>query len=267
MGKHKCPEFENHERWLVSYADMVTLLFAVFVVLYALKEDGEKANDAAGSLEESFNKPLEDIPPSQRTGPSTGGFGVFENQVGNAQQFSNATMMHEKLPPISLIDDEMNQTKRLLEERLYGPNKFRKSQKPGNARIISVERTRSGFKVRLVARYFYQKGAVSVSKKSERELSQIVRVLKDLDREIRVEGHSDSLGVKSMNNWDLSALRASRVVKYMVEKHRFNPEFLSAAGYGSARPMASNSTEAGRSVNRRIEFQVKYDSDTSRGTP
>ena len=89
MGKHKCPEFENHERWLVSYADMLTLLFAVFVVLYALKDDGEKSQDAAGSLEESFNKPLEDIPPSQRISPTDAGFGIFDNQVGNSRQFSN----------------------------------------------------------------------------------------------------------------------------------------------------------------------------------
>ena len=66
--KHKCPEFENHERWLVSYADMLTLLFAVFVVLYALKEGNEapETQKAAGSMQESFHTPLEDIPMDRR---------------------------------------------------------------------------------------------------------------------------------------------------------------------------------------------------------
>ena len=80
MGKkQKCPEFENHERWLVSYADMLTLLFAVFVVLYALKEGGEpQTRKTAGSMQESFNTPLEDIPIDRQIGPVEQGFGIFD---------------------------------------------------------------------------------------------------------------------------------------------------------------------------------------------
>jgi len=267
VGKHKCPEFENHERWLVSYADMLTLLFAVFVVLYALKDDGEKSQDAAGSLEESFNKPLEDIPPSQRISPTDAGFGIFDNQVGNSRQFSNATMSAESSPKVALIDDEMKSAKQVIEERLYGPEKFRTSQGDGNARIVAIERTATGFKVRLLARHFYDVGAIAVRKKAHRQLDHVIKVLKETGRNIRVEGHADSMGVKGMSNWDLSALRATHVVRYMVEKHRFNPVFLSGAGYGSAQPMASNSTATGRALNRRIEFHIRYDGDSSQGRP
>ena len=78
--KHKCPEFENHERWLVSYADMLTLLFALFVVLYALKEGGQsQVQKTAGSMQESFNTPLEDIPIDRQVGPTEQGFGIFDH--------------------------------------------------------------------------------------------------------------------------------------------------------------------------------------------
>src|SRR5690606_1087601 len=86
VAKKKCPEFENHERWLVSYADMVTLLFAVFVVLYALNmgDDKKPAEDAAGSIQESFTVPLEDIPIERRVGPVEAGFGIFDHLRGNS---------------------------------------------------------------------------------------------------------------------------------------------------------------------------------------
>jgi chemotaxis protein MotB len=261
LPKHKCPEFENHERWLLSYADMLTLLFAVFVVLFALKESGEKSEDAAGSLEESFNKPLEDIPPSQRVGPTDKGFGIFENMKGT----SHKPPLIQKFPTveerIKIIDDEMNLVSKQLEERLYGGEKFRKDPEPGAARIVSVERTKTGFKVRLLARHFYKQGQVEMKKSALASLDQVIKAVKGLGREVRVEGHSDSLRTGGMSNWDMSVLRASKVLQYMIAKHHYPPSKLSASGHGDSRPMASNSTEAGRAMNRRIEFEIRYDQD------
>src|SRR5690606_3424634 len=107
--KGKCPEFENHERWLVSYADMVTLLFAVFVVLYSLNMSASKSksDQVTGSMQESFNTPLEEIPPDQRVGPTEQGFGIFENLRGDSVRrpiiikFPNGQMNQK------VIDDEM----------------------------------------------------------------------------------------------------------------------------------------------------------------
>ena len=122
--KTVCPAFENHERWLVSYADMVTLLFAVFVVLYALNlsSPSKKQDQAAGSIQESFSTPLEEIPPEVRIGPTESGFGIFEHLKGDTphkpilEKFRNAQMS------VKVIDDEMARIKLELEDRLYGPD-------------------------------------------------------------------------------------------------------------------------------------------------
>jgi chemotaxis protein MotB len=239
---------------------MLTLLFAVFVVLYALKESGDKSEDAAGSLEESFNKPLEDIPPAQRIGPSDKGLGIFDHLKGT----SPIPPLINKFPSIQeqikVIDEEMNLVSKQLEERLYGSQVFRKDKDPGASRVVSVERTKTGFKIRLLARHFYDPGKIVMKRSALESMDQVIKVVKNLKREVRVEGHSDSLKTKR-SHWDMSVLRASNVLQYMVRKHQFPPSLLSAAGYGDTRPMASNSTEAGRAMNRRIEFSVHYSED------
>lgn len=262
--KQKCPAFENHERWLVSYADMLTLLFAVFVVLYSLNLSQEdKSAKAAASIEESFNRPLEDIPESHRVGPTEAGFGIFEHFRGS----SIRPPLSKKFPGLKdrpkIIDQEMNRLRMQLEERLYGPDKFPKGADGGAARVVNVVRTEDGFKLQLLARHFYDSGATKIRRQALPQLDVITRTLKELGRPIVIEGHTDSVPPKGLNNWQLSALRATDILQYMVTNHNFPPTRLAAAGYADTRPMAANSTEAGRMLNRRIEIRVKYDPDIS----
>ena len=259
--KQKCPEFENHERWLVSYADMLTLLFAVFVVLFALKEGGEpQVQRAAGSMQESFNTPLEDIPMDERIGPIEQGFGIFEHFKGERMR----PPIMQKYPDIKerpkIIDSELEKVKVNLEERLYGPNKFSGSNKPGEERIVSVQRTEKGFVLRMLARHFYKPGEVKVRKEAKADLDGIINILKDLGRNVRIEGHTDSIPAdKEYSNWEISALRATYVVSYMIGEHNFPQSLISAAGFADTRPIASNGTESGRNLNRRIEIHVDYE--------
>jgi chemotaxis protein MotB len=264
--KQKCPEFENHERWLVSYADMVTLLFAVFVVLYAIQIAGQKNNEkqVAGSMQESFNTPLEDIPIDRRVGPSEQGSGIFDHFRGS----SIRPQLIQKYPSASqrvkIIDDEMNKVMAKLEERLYGKNKFRSDTKPGQERVISVQQTAKGFKLQLLARHFFDSGSTTVKRQALRELDTVASILKDLGRPITIEGHTDSMPASGpLGNWEISALRATNVLKYFVRQHNFPATMLSAAGYADLKPIASNGTESGRMLNRRIEIHVDYDPNTS----
>lgn len=259
--KQKCPEFENHERWLVSYADMLTLLFAVFVVLFALKEGGEpQVQRTAGSMQESFNTPLDDIPLDRRSGPTEQGFGIFEHFRGDQIR---PPLVH-KYPSIKkrikIIDEEMNQAKIDLEERLYGPNLYPDKKTVGHERIVDIERTEKGFKLKLLARHFYKAGSIRVRREALKDLDQVVEVLKSLSRNISIEGHTDSVPPKGkFSNWELSALRATHVVKYMIRRHNFPQTRLSASGYADIKPIAHNGTENGRKLNRRIEIHVQYD--------
>ena len=260
MPKHRCPEFENHERWLLSFADMLTLLFAVFVVLFALKETGENSEDAAGSLEESFNKPLEDIPPSQSGGASDSDFGIFDHLRGTKPTPPLVNKYLDVVQSVKVVDDDMNLVSRQIEERLYGSQIHRQTKSKGSSRVISIERTNTGFKIKLLARHFYGPGKLHMKKSALKSLDHVIQVIKKLDREVRIEGHSDGM-TRKRSHWDESVLRAANIVKYMVEKHQFPPSLLSAAGFGDTKPMASNSTEAGRAMNRRIEISVRYSED------
>lgn len=263
--KQKCPEFENHERWLVSYADMVTLLFAVFVVLYATKQNGAKAVEkVAGSMQESFNMPLEDIPKDRQAGPSETGWGIFDHFKG--------TQIREPLSPkypangerSKVIDEEMKKFDLQIEDRLYGPNKFKDLGKTGQERVISVHRNNKGFKLRMLARHFYESGQIQVRREALPELDVVIGMLKELGRPITIEGHTDSVpATGNMTNWEISSLRATNILKYMVGKHSFPATKLSVAGYADMQPIAHNGTESGRSLNRRIEIQVHYDIDTA----
>lgn len=262
--KQKCPEFENHERWLVSYADMLTLLFAVFVVLYALNMDSAASDEEklAGSMQEAFNKPLEDIPVDRRVGPDEVGWGIFENMRGNSVR-PNLMMKYPSSESIvKTIDSEKERVQIQLENRLYGPEKHRNASEPGQARIVNVQRTQNGFKVQLAARHFFAPGEVTVRREALTDLAEISKILRDLGRSITVEGHTDNVPPSgSYTNWEISALRASSVLRYMIREQDFPPTKISAAGYADMRPVAHNGTESGRAMNRRIEIQIHYDPD------
>jgi len=259
--KQKCPEFENHERWLVSYADKVTLLFAVFVTLYALNQaDAKKAEQMASSVQDSFNTPMEDIPMERRVGPTEAGFGIFEHFRGDQIRPPLSQKFPGSQSQIKVIDDEMTKIRMQIEDRLYGPNKHRDDKKPGHERVVDVQRTRDGFKLRMLAQHFFEPGATVVRRQALPELDQVVKLLKELGRPVTIEGHTDSVPPSgNSSNWDISAMRATNVLKYMIGKHTFPVSKISAAGYADVRPIAHNGTESGRALNRRIEIHVNYE--------
>lgn len=262
--KQKCPEFENHERWLVPYADMLTLLFAVFVVLFALKKEGAdaaKVQQAAVSIQESFSDSVEEIPENRKTAPSEQGFGIFENRKGDRMRAPITPKYPDAARATKVIDAEMKKTAELINMRLYGQQKFREMEKAGKGleRIVSVTRDQDGFRVKLLASHFYKPGAYQLSQSALKEVKEIGAILKDLGRPITIEGHTDSVpSASEKSNWEISSLRASYLVRYFIDAMNFAPTSLSAAGYADTRPIASNATEETRALNRRIEIKVHY---------
>ncbi len=261
--KQKCPEFENHERWLVSFADMMTLLFAVFVVLYALKEEGAKdakIDQAAASIQEAFNEVMEQIPAHRRVGPSNEGFRIFEHMAGDQVR----APLSRKFPGTDelahMIDTEMSKVAREIKLRLYGNKKFRELEASGQQRIISVHKDIDGFRIRLMSAYFFDPGSYTVKSEMLGELREVADLLKELKRRVTVEGHTDSIPPRGrLDNWDLSSLRASQVVKIFIEKFDYPIGMIGGIGFADTRPVADNSTAASRALNRRVEIKVHYD--------
>jgi len=263
MGKkHKCPAFENHERWLVSFADMMTLLFALFVVLFALKDgsDAPEIDQAAGAIQESFNAVLEDIPVERRVGPTESGFGIFEHMRGDSVREPLSPKFPSGQKNIAVIATDKNKIEIELENRLYGPNKVPDATEEGQERIVSVHRDSDGIRLRLLASHFYDAGSYTVKAQAKRELAEISKVLKEFGKRVTIEGHTDSMPASGkLTNWELSSMRASNIVRYLINAHDFPPSMISAAGYADTKPIAHNGTEAGRRLNRRIEIRLHYD--------
>jgi chemotaxis protein MotB len=266
--KQKCPEFENHERWLVSYADMVTMLFALFVVLYALKKEGAASSEVnkvvAASIADALNMPLPEIPIDRKVGPTEQGMGIFDNFKGDQLR----EPLTQKFPSGShrakVIEMEMNRVRLLVEERLYGPNKYPEKGDQGQERLVNIERTASGFKLQLAARHFFESGEYQMRREALKEMEGVGQILMELGRPIVVEGHTDNIPTSGQySNWELSALRAASVGKYLIKTTGFPASKVSIAGYADLRPIAQNTSEAGRAMNRRIEIHINYDQDST----
>jgi chemotaxis protein MotB len=267
-AKQKCPEFENHERWLVSYADMVTMLFALFVVLYALKQGGATPQEVnkvvVASVVDSLNMPLPEIPIDRKIGPTQQGFGIFDHFKGDQLREPLTQKYPSSSQRAKIISSEMNRVRLMVEERLYGPNKYPEKGDKGQERIVDVQKTSTGFKLQLAARHFFGLGEYQMRREALKEMEQVGDILMELGRPIVVEGHTDNVPSSGQySNWELSALRAASVAKYLIKTTGFPATKVAVAGYADLRPVAQNSSEAGRAMNRRIEIHVNYEQDAA----
>ncbi|NBO38270.1 hypothetical protein EBU99_06780 [bacterium] len=263
--KQKCPEFENHERWLVAFADMMTLLFALFVVLYAMANlDKSKAKKVEVSIQKAFANEFDD-----ETMPEgvPRGFdmkkGIFRFNKGNTNRDQVSTRTRREMAAI--INADSQKLERELAERLYGSKDFpqAQNQKPED-RVVYVNRDADGIRVTLLARKFFNPSEATLTKDARAALDGIAIAVKSIGRQIRVEGHTDNLpfNMNGMTNWELSAARASAVVRYFIDQHKYNPQTIYAAGFADTKPVASNTTPEDRSMNRRVDIKILYDTPT-----
>jgi chemotaxis protein MotB len=146
---------------------------------------------------------------------------------------------------------EMNHTMALLRDRL------KEEIKRGE---VSVEREERGIVVTFVAEVLFDSGKAKIRKEGLEALKKVASVLKDVENDISIEGHTDNVPIKYSgwkSNWELSAARALSVLHYLVDKKGLNPQKVSATGYGEYRPIASNDTPQGRQKNRRVEIIIR----------
>lgn len=228
--KRKHEEHENHERWLVSYADFITLLFAFFTSMYAISSVNEgKFRILSESLAVAFNPAvvtstrLQEGPKfvrEQRSHVSEEFRDMFANNYQKVQAALSELQANQKL---TLMADENKITIRISESMLF---------EPGTDRIMP--------------------GGLAV-------IDEVAAVLRDLPNSVRIEGHTDNVPVSTPrfpSNWDLSSARALSILKYFIATHGYDPKKLSALGFGEYRPADSNDTPSGRLKNRRVDIMV-----------
>lgn len=248
MARKKEPEkAANHERWLVSYADFITLLFAVFVTLYAMSQtDKKKVEQVAASYRSAF-------------GVTSGA------QSGKPQLINKTDMM-----PIPSMKTQLKNVER-SKGKGEGGEKVQAGKKDFKEILIKIEKflldkkaqgkvdvqvTRRGLVISLKEAGFFESGSAGVKPGSDELLDKIAEALLPFGNPISFEGHTDNIPMRSaafQSNWELSTARATSIARYFMDQQGFSPEKVSVTGYGEYRPVADNSTEEGRRQNRRVD--------------
>lgn len=227
--KHE-EEHENAERWLITYADLITLLLAFFILMYTMsKQDAQKYQEITGQLKAIF----------------TGGIGV----AGKGSTLG-------KTPTELSFKGGEGSGVRELERQIRGVDE---QSKGANAGRISVFADDRGIVVRAMEKAFFEEGRADLSDQAKKALDAIVPVIKGMNSHLRVEGHTDNVPIRNSifkSNWELSVMRATEVVRYLIEQHDYPTDKISAAGYAEYRPIASNDSVTNRGLNRRIEMIV-----------
>lgn len=234
--KHKHEEHENHERWLVSYADFITLLFAFFVVMYATsnKPDAAKTKAAEQSIRSSMHMIEE------------GGGGP---DLINLETGAMIAPFGEHKAAGSPIDLQRFYQKQ-IESKLT-------DEARGKA-IQDLDHDLNGVRIRLVDTNLFKPDSAEINPESMDALREIFDTIRKSRQDVIVEGHTDNQPPVSPihSNWELGAMRAIAVVRYMNEKFNFTRAKLSAVSYADTRPLAGNESAEGRARNRRIEIYI-----------
>ena len=253
---HHEEEHENEERWLVSFADMMTLLFCLFMVLFAISSvNTSKFEELAKSLQDAFSGKV-----------VSGGKAVMQTGSSTPAEHSQATPPLPAMMPITQAadgtpTDDQAELKRRAQQEEEELQQLRKrvqalAKAEGVSENVKVTVRRRGLVIELLTdRVFFESGSATVKPHAARLLVKIAHIIAgERKHPVVVEGHTDSTPIATAqfpSNWELSGARAGAVVR-TFERSGVNGKRMSTQGFGSQVPAASNATAAGRSRNRRV---------------
>lgn len=249
--KRKHAEHVNHERWLVSYADFITLLFAFFVVMFAASNtDKKKAGQVAQAVQVAFAE-LAAFSPSGKVVPMSDSGGLAndtKNVIGNENsQFDSTRLVGgNKGEAPKTISEVRAQLESVLKEELA----------KNNVRLTEDSR---GLTVSLAEAGFFGPGSAVMHPDALSVVQRIAATISPLPYSLRVEGHTDNVPIHTAqfpSNWELSTARATFLLQYLISQAGISPNRMSAVGYGEYRPVAPNDSVEGRSANRRVDLVV-----------
>jgi len=236
MSRRSKGHAEEHpdERWVISYADLVTLLFGFFIILYATADANEVKMEALSrGLAEAFN------------------VGVTEGH-GEGSFFDGGTGIIPGRNDAASLDFDLERIRQLIEER---------SLEAGVQGQILVSRDDDRITIRLADNLVFPSASADVRPEARPLLAIVASAVNQTGNEIRVEGHTDSIPLateKYPSNWELSSARATAVLRLLTEELGVAPARAFAAGFGEFRPIASNLTPEGRALNRRADIVLLY---------
>lgn len=251
--KRKKKDDHMDESWLLPYSDLLTLLLALFIVLFSMSNvDAKKFAEFSSSFSSALS----------------GGTGVMDNPspvevenpktVGTKDTATDAKTKEEAQAAKKAVKE-----KRDLQEMQGQIDTYINDQQLNQS--LQTTLTDEGLRITILDRALFDSGSAEVKEESiglARELSELL--ISDPARKITVAGYTDNVPIGSANfdsNWDLSAMRAINFMKIVLENPKLDPANFSAQGYGEYKPVASNDTDEGRSQNRRVEVLVQPNVD------
>ena len=254
--RKKHPAHANHERWLVSYADFITLLFAFFVVLYSSSQvDQRKVGKLAMAIQVAFQE-LGVFPTSTTHIPVDSKEPMPFNTVQAIENAQRSAAMGRIVPPpqgvLSAVDHsgDLGTLQHELEQALAP--EIRRHE-------VALRREPDGLVISLREVGFFDSGSAQLRANSVPAFDRIAEVLGGRDLCVRIEGHTDNVPIHTAqfaSNWELSTARATELVRLLIVNHHLQPQRLAAAGYAEFHPIASNHTEQGRALNRRVDVVI-----------
>ena len=242
----------SHERWLVSYADFITLMFAFFVVLYASsKADQRKQQMVSQAIDSAFHTlglfPKRDSKEAKLKNDSA----VSSQPAAvDAPLMPLNIVMGEQVWAAGRVREDLVRIQRQLERLLS--NQIAEHS-------VSVQMGKEGLVISLREAGFFSTGSATPHAAAQPVLEEIGALLGRTPYQLRIEGHTDNVPIHNNDfdsNWELSSARATRVARVFLGTKGVMPERLSAAGYAEFHPVSSNATEAGRAENRRVDVVV-----------
>ena len=235
MAKKKKHDEEegNQERWLLTYADLITLLLGLFVILYSMSRvDLERFKSMGEALRTTFKGKPAMIMPKPGIPPVGGGAGPYEDLVGGTYPDTSEAYLTLKISEV--LEDMADM-----------------------AGGVSVEVEERGVVVHLTESIMFDLGKATLRPEAAKLLKDVTPVLVRSGRPLMIEGHTDNLPIKTHefpSNWQLSATRAANVVHFLTTRTGVPENQISAAAYADQRPVAPNETEVGRQRNRRVDI-------------
>ena len=222
--KEKHAEHDNDERWLLTYADLITLLLGLFVILYAMsKIDAGKYAEMVSAMGGVFGKEKP---------------GVLQGQPG---------MMQSAMPQ---LQSERQKVEKEIQDALGSGMK---------KNLVSVSQNERGITIHIMEELLFNSGSAEFKASSLVVLDSLASVLKKLPNDIRIEGHTDNVPISTSqfpSNWHLSVARSVNAGYYLIQKHGLDPEKVSVVGYAEYRPLAPNTSDENRSRNRRVDIVI-----------
>jgi chemotaxis protein MotB len=222
--RKKRDDHENLERWLLTYADLITLLLAFFIVMYSMSQiDAKKFGKMSKALSGVLRGGGIPIKKGDDVGDAPG-MGVMK--VGHLTSIGKR------------IDDEFKKV---------------------GEKLVSTEMSERGLVIHILESALFKLGSAKLEPKAKMTLDIVSKHLQDVPNHVRVEGHTDDVPIETVkypSNWELSSARATEVVRYLIDNHKIPPDKISALGYGEFRPIRPNNTIENRAKNRRVDIIV-----------